>query len=138
MATRSTIAIQHADGSVDQIYCHWDGYLQGVGATLVKHYQDRNKVQDLIAHGDVSILGEEIGVKQDFNSPTDGVCLFYGRDRNEQGTQATPFSSVEDYEKNHEYQEFEYLYTTDDVWSVFYNEDWHDLEYVLQELGEAA
>ena len=138
MATRSTIAIQHADGSVDQIYSHWDGYLQGVGATLVEHYQDRDKVQDLIAHGDVSILGAEIGVQQDFSNPIDGMCLFYARDRGEDGVQARPFSSLEDYEKNHQYEEFEYLFTADDVWSVFYKGDWHDLEYELQELAEAA
>ena len=138
MATRSTIAIQHADGSVDQIYAHWDGYLQGVGATLINYYQDRDKVQDLIAHGDVSILGAEIGVKQDFNTPTDGMCLFYARDRGEDGVQARPFSSVADYEANHQYEEFEYLFTADDVWSVFYNGDWHDLEFELQETTEEA
>ena len=136
MATRSTIAIQHEDGSVDQIYAHWDGYLQGVGATLLEHYQDRKKVQDLIAHGDVSILGSEIGVKQDFNSPVKGMCLFYARDRGEDGVQARPFVSLSDYEQNHQYEEFEYLFTTDNVWSVFYNDDWHDLEYELQQLEE--
>lgn len=138
MATRSTIAIQHADGTVDQIYVHWDSYLQGVGATLVKHYQDRDKVQDLIAHGDVSILAEEIGIKQDFNTPIDGMCLFYARDRGEQGVQARPFSSIEDYEQNHQYEEYEYLFTADNVWSVFYKEDWHDLEFELQEMTEEA
>lgn len=138
MATRSTIAIQHADGSIDQIYSHWDGYLQGVGATLLKHYQDRDKVQDLIAHGDVSILGETIGIQQDFSDPIDGMCLFYARDRREDGVQAKPFSSLEDYEANHQYEEFEYLFTADNVWSVFYKGDWHDLEYELQELAEEA
>lgn len=138
MATRSTIAIQHADGSVDQIYSHWDGYLQGVGATLVKHYRDPDKVQDLIAHGDVSILGEIIGIQQDFSDPIDGMCLFYARDRGEDGVQAKPFSSLEDYEANHQYEEFEYLFTADDVWSVFYKGDWHDLEFELQELAEEA
>lgn len=136
MSTRSTIAIQHADGSVDQIYAHWDGYLQGVGATLLEHYQDRKKVQDLIAHGDVSVLGPEIGVKQDFNSPIDGMCLFYARDRGEDGVQAMPFVSLSDYEQNHQYEEYEYLFTADNVWSVFYNDDWHDLEYELQQLEE--
>ena len=138
MATRSTIAIQHADGSVDQIYAHWDGYLQGVGSTLVDHYQDRDKVQDLIAHGDVSILGSEIGVKQDLNTPIDGMCLFYARDRGEQGVQARPFASLEDYEQNHQYEEYEYLFTADNVWSVFFDDEWHDLEYELQQLSEEA
>ena len=29
MATTSTIAVQHTDGTVSQIYCHFDGYLSG-------------------------------------------------------------------------------------------------------------
>lgn len=136
MATRSTISIQNEDGSVDQVYAHWDGYLQGVGATLVDHYQDRNKVQDLIAHGDISVLGTVIGNEQDFNNPNDETCVFYGRDRNDTNTQARHFQSIDDYEQNHEYQEFEYLFTVDNVWNVFYNNDWHDLEYELQQLEE--
>ena len=27
MATRSTIALEFADGSVGQVYCHWDGQI---------------------------------------------------------------------------------------------------------------
>lgn len=58
MATRSTIALEFADGSVSQVYCHWDGYLEGVGAKLVKAYSDPFELQKLIDQGDMSSIGE--------------------------------------------------------------------------------
>jgi hypothetical protein len=58
MATRSTIALEFADGTVQQIYCHWDGYLSGVGAELVSDYSDPFALRDLIAEGDTSTIGE--------------------------------------------------------------------------------
>jgi hypothetical protein len=43
------------------------------------------------------------------------------------------FESLSDYEENHQYEEFEYIFTQDNVWSVFFNGDWHDLELELSE-----
>jgi hypothetical protein len=57
MATRSTIALEFADGTVEQIYCHWDGYLSGVGAELVSDYSDPFALRDLIDEGDTSTIG---------------------------------------------------------------------------------
>jgi hypothetical protein len=57
MATRSTIALEFADGTVQQVYCHWDGYLSGVGAELVADYTDPFALRDLIAGGDMSTIG---------------------------------------------------------------------------------
>lgn len=57
MATRSTIALEFADGTVQQVYCHWDGYLSGVGAELVSDYSDPFALRDLIAEGDMSSIG---------------------------------------------------------------------------------
>ncbi len=58
MATRSTIALEYADGSVSQVYCHWDGYLDGVGAQLVEDYSDPFELRELIDGGDMSCIGE--------------------------------------------------------------------------------
>lgn len=57
MATRSTIALEFADGSVSQVYCHWDGYLSGVGAELVNDYSDPFALRELIDGGDMSSIG---------------------------------------------------------------------------------
>ncbi len=58
MATRSTIALEFADGSVSQVYCHFDGYLGGVGAQLVESYSNPFELQKLIDQGDMSCIGE--------------------------------------------------------------------------------
>ncbi len=60
MATRSTIAIEFADNSVSQVYCHWDGYLENNGAILSEHYMDPFKVRDLVDLGDFSSLRETV------------------------------------------------------------------------------
>ncbi len=58
MATRSTIALEFADGTVQQVYCHWDGYLSGVGADLQGSYSDPFALAELIAGGDMSCIGD--------------------------------------------------------------------------------
>ena len=62
MSTRSMIAFENSDGSIDAIYCHWDGYPEGVGQTLLDNYQDVSKVKQLISLGDLSSLGKTVGV----------------------------------------------------------------------------
>ncbi len=59
MATRSTIALEYADGSVSQVYCHWDGYLSGVGSQLQGSYTDPFLLDaEVIMPGDMSCIGE--------------------------------------------------------------------------------
>ena len=60
MGTRSTIAIEFADQSVSQIYCHWDGYLDNNGQILRDNYTDPFKVRDLIDLGDFSSLRDTL------------------------------------------------------------------------------
>ena len=117
MGTRSTIALEHADGSVEQIYCHWDGYLDHNGMILRQHYQDRAKVQQLMEQGDMSSLGKEIGEKHNFDDRSDD-CTFYGRDRGESGVEAKLFTDFEDYKANHQYEEYEYIMRNDGQWYV--------------------
>jgi len=60
MGTRSTIALEFADGSVSQVYCHWDGYLDNNGKILSEHYMNPFKVRDLVELGDFSSLRETV------------------------------------------------------------------------------
>ena len=86
MATRAIIA-KLDDKGVKAIYNHSDGYLEHAGRILDKHYRDESKVDELLAHGDVSMLDENIGVKIDFNDYktryANKQCKFYMRDRGE-------------------------------------------------------
>ena len=97
MATRSVIAKLDSKG-IKAVYCHNDGYLEYNGRLLNTHYTNENKVDKLLAEGDISSLGREIGIKTDFNSSCYNKgddfayqCKFYARDRDEKGTEAQEF-----------------------------------------------
>ena len=60
MGTRSTIALEFADGSVSQVYCHWDGYLENNGELLQAHYRNPFVLRDLLDLGDFSSLRETV------------------------------------------------------------------------------
>ena len=109
MGTRSTIALEFADSTVQMVYCHWDGYIEHNGAILEKHYKDPFVLQKLIDLGDMSSLGERIGTQHAFEKAPQGECTFYGRDRNESGCEARKFKDFADYRANHQYEEFEYI-----------------------------
>jgi hypothetical protein len=122
MGTRSTIALEFADGTVQQVYCHWDGYLEHNGKILQEHYSDPFKLRELIDLGDLSSLRPNIGEKhafsqfelpadevEAFKALTEDMCTFYGRDRNESGCEARKFKDYLDYAENHQYEEYEYI-----------------------------
>lgn len=124
MATRSTIAMEQPDGRVMQIYCHWDGYLDHNGSILQEHYRDRAKVLALMLLGDVSSLRPEIGEAHEFdaryadNDPRENWVVAYGRDRGETGVDSRVFKDFRDYADNHQYEEYEYIFRSDDTWYV--------------------
>lgn len=59
MATRSYIGVQK-DDKVEYIYCHHDGYLNGVGIVLVNCYKSLEKAQALISLGNISSIAKNI------------------------------------------------------------------------------
>jgi hypothetical protein len=100
MSTRSTIAVQNENGSVSVVYCHFDGYLSGVGRTLAEHYTDREQVQSLLAWGDISALDQDIG-----------RSVFYRRDRGESDTEARTFNTFEEYVAAGQWHEYNYFFS---------------------------
>lgn len=65
MSTNSSIALEFADGSVSQVYCHYDGYLKGVGADLLVGYTDPFALQELIDGGDMRSVGDYFAKRGD-------------------------------------------------------------------------
>ncbi len=104
MATRSTIALEYADGSIKQIYCHWDGYISGVGATLFEHYDTPEKVNELLSQGDASSIDKTIN-----------ECTFYARDRGETGVEAANYQSYDHFIRSAGFQAYDYI-MRDGVW----------------------
>lgn len=87
MSTRSTITIKRKDGTETSIYCHSDGYIEGVGAILQLAYNTADKVEELMRLGDLSRLGyytkPKAGTPHDFENRQENVCVAYHRDRGE-------------------------------------------------------
>ena len=117
MATRSRIAIEKEDGSVYSIYCHWDGYPEHNGVVLQDNYQDREKVEKLIALGDISILCKNIEPKGEhtFDNPEKDVVVAYHRDRGEALNKASYHTSKTSYFKD-DIEEYGYLFTKENEW----------------------
>jgi hypothetical protein len=90
MSTRSTIALEFADGTVQQIYCHFDGYLSGVGAELRSDYSDPFALRDLIDEGDTSTIGSP------YTERGEELCIRKFRDFN-------------DYAANGQDEEYDYI-----------------------------
>jgi hypothetical protein len=126
MGTRSRIGVMHGN-KVKSIYCHWDGYLEGVGATLLKHY-DSAKANHLVALGDMSSLQADIGEKHAFSKHdkitgieyrehNDEWCTFYGRDRGEKDTEFKVATTFDEFLEQCDLCGAEYYYIMrDGVW----------------------
>jgi hypothetical protein len=85
MGTRSDIVVHRKDGKWHRVYCHWDGYLSGVGKTLFDHYNSQALAEKLVKPGDMSSLREKCTKPKGhtFDKPVDGYTVYYGRDRGE-------------------------------------------------------
>ena len=139
MGTRSTIALEFADGSVEQVYCHWDGYLAYNGKMLAEHYSNPFVLRDLIDLGDISSLKPTIGTKhafshfstemdqKEYEALYGEMTTFYGRDRGETGVDSKKFVDFQHYLVKHQYEEYEYILRKDGNWYV----KQHDNEYEL-------
>lgn len=72
MATRSAIGMRTHDNRIKAVYCHWDGYLEGVGATLLASYKDVFKVNQLLDKGNISSLESTIKATEFYNDTQPG------------------------------------------------------------------
>jgi hypothetical protein len=124
MATRSRIAIENQDGSVISVYCHWDGHIETNGVILNNNYNTKEKVEELIALGNLSSLDKTLE-----------TTVAYARDRGEDSHQAT-YSNVEELFEDGFSSGVEYVYcfTKDGIWLV--SEYGSDQIQVLSEVLE--
>ena len=141
MSTRCRIGIENKDGTITSIYCHHDGYLEGVGEILVNHYKAEEKIRKLMELGDMSSLGTEpVENLRGWENPGLGTtdwtkaykelhpenqCVIY-RTRGEDCTAKT-HKSIEEYQKYSRDCWGEYTY-------LFRDGEWFVLEYDDPEL----
>lgn len=119
MSTRSNIGIRNTDGTIEYIYCHFDGYPEHNGEILTQYYTNVNRVKELLKLGDLSVLGKFIGEKQDFDKRVKDCCLAYGRDRGETGVSSST-TTLENLLSN---GTIDYTYIFDgDYWECYDNQ----------------
>lgn len=125
MSTNATIAYQAKDKVIEVIYCHWDGYPEGVGKRLKEHYTTEEKLEKLFALGDLSSLGTEPIDYPEGWKPTEVVpedrCLSY-RARGDSEAETAPFTFffLTHYFEELSPQQFNYLWL-DGKWQVWEN-----------------
>jgi len=101
MGTRSAIGYKTPEGKIRAKYSHYDGYVAGCGKTLQEHYQEARKIAQMVELGDQSFLEAEIfptpGSGHSFETPEEGVTVFYNRDRGETRAEAQEFDTVQEF-----------------------------------------
>lgn len=144
MATRSTIALEFADGTIGQVYCHWDGYLAHNGKMLQEYYSNPFILRDLIDLGSLSSLRPQIGTKHPFsmfeaNMTQDefanlyrDMCTFYERDRGERSADATYFKDYEHFLVDGQAEEYDYILRNVNGVATWFVSD-HDGDFVTLE-----
>lgn len=135
MATRSRIGYELPDHSVVSVYCHWDGCPEHNGKILVKHYQNREDVKELIDGGGISslrtrgtwdsgaILRDENG---EYISDSEGYMM-YENDREPQPLYYTErgeeleimHSSFDEFVSGNSGEEYAYLYDLNGQWKAY-------------------
>lgn len=85
MSTNSRIGIKRLDGTEKYIYCHWVGYIEHNGLLLQLCYDTPEKIEKLLALGNISVLAEylETDKEHSFNNPCPNVVVAHHRDRGE-------------------------------------------------------
>ena len=133
MGTRAAI-FTVTDKGYTGIYLHYDGYPSYAGEILYNYYNTSDKVEKLIALGDLSTIAPEVGEKLDFDDyeARETQCCAYHRDRGEEFRQ---YKS--DYLNPLEYinDGIEYVYLYNGDWLVFNGRGqvWNNLKDVIRE-----
>ena len=151
MATRSTISLEFADGTIGQVYAHWDGYLAHNGKMLQEYYSNPFILRDLIDLGSLSSLRPTIGTKhpfsqfdngmstEEFNALYQDMTTFYGRDRGESNTDATYFKDYEHFLVDGQQEEYDYiLRNVNGVATWFVSDHGGDFVLLTEALAEEA
>ena len=120
MSTRSFICKSLPNNTIVGVYCHYDGYPSGVGATLTTHYATDERVTALLNLGSISQLHPQLvpdlGDTHTFDNPAKNVTVAYHRDRGE-AMSTTTFPSLDVMVENVAHQlgvEFVYIWDSNE------------------------
>ena len=121
MGTRCDIIVEHTNGKWKRIYCHWDGYIEGVGAMLLEYYNTQERAEEVVVFGDMSSLRENCNkpIGHTFDNPVKGYTIYYGRDRNEVKTLGKIGETLSEvWPESDTWTEFTYVWKLGEGWLV--------------------
>ena len=121
MATRSRIGYVLSDDSIVSVYHHWDGYPEWLGVTLNEHYNEDEKVRELIDGGNMSSCWSDT---DDSGEKVDPHPEYYGGD-DEAPKHFQTLSDLAEYDCG---EEFLYLWFMN-TWNCYAYKKTYDKEY---------
>ena len=121
MSTNSTINVKIND-EVHSVYCHWDGYEDGVGRTLLECYNSQELAEQIVKFGDLSFLDATMDCPEGhtYDTPVKGCSVAYLRDRGKDCGEETKI--LKGNEKLKYFEEYNYFWDGS-KWQVLASED---------------
>lgn len=123
MATRSRIGFETASGAVMHVYCHYDGYVEGVGKALVQGYNDVTKAYDLVIGGSCSTICNTV---QRFTSDSAALEISWAKDRQSYKNE------------NNSWEEYQYLWDSRKacwLWRKADGGNWKRVDLALRKIN---
>ena len=128
MGTRAMVGMQIGKNKYLSVYTHWDGYPSHHLNILCHHYNTKEKVAELLSHGDISSLNVRCDgadglnrrdangliTKHTFDTPVKDQTVYYGRDRGEHNVGAKTHKSLTRFNQ----EEYGYLFKDGQWWTV--------------------
>jgi hypothetical protein len=109
MSTKSIIGVELPNGTVKVVYCHWDGYPEGVGADLISMgFSTTEQVEEFINEGDRSTVNLSYAEMRGEDTPPNIVRWEFP---------PNTYPSVDEYFAS-DLEEWGYLFTRDREWIV--------------------
>ena len=88
MSTRCAIIVKVTNDVYKGIYCHWDGYEDGVGKTLKTNFNTKRDALEIVELGACSAIADCVRIKplgkHTYQNPEAGTIIAYARDRGEE------------------------------------------------------
>lgn len=139
MATRCTIAVQDAPDRFRTISCSMDGYPAGVGVHLLKYYNTPERIEKLLALGNLISIGANLDKSGIVYSPGENQSICEPHQANAQDECPwREYNSLDDFFNHSEVacvlNDYIYLYR-DGKWYAdvpFHHYGWHPLQEVAE------
>lgn len=112
MSTNSIIAKKIGKDKYRAIFCQCDGDLTDTGRILSRYYTKPERVDQLLALGDIYALGERLW-ESEKEKPGEDVTIAYARDRGEELCPAKEYPFKELFDLDTPYV---YIFVKEDKW----------------------